>query len=170
MWISAIRLRVKTKDASDAGTDHLVTAEIVRDGVSVRTLRLDYPTEDDLERGAQRNYDYFGPSRLDWINDETPQLPDGVGQDPMPYPPYGIEFSNGLQGHLKVRLRIHGDDMWIKDNVDLYIQEFRQKATSFDTWAWQADTSWHYVATWSADKQMSDDSDEGVEILNLNFT
>ena len=29
-----------------------------------RTLNLDYPSEDDLERGAIRNYDYIGPTRL----------------------------------------------------------------------------------------------------------
>ncbi len=45
----------------------------------------------------------------------------------------------GMNGHLKIRLRIRGDDMWIKDNVDLYVRFIRRIATSFDTLAWKED-------------------------------
>jgi len=72
-----------------------------------------------------------------------------------------------LGGHLILRLRINGDDMWIKDNVDLYVQQIRQKATSFDTLAWIQDTDWHYAATWSRDVPMSTDSSEGFTTWNL---
>ena len=51
MWMGAIRLDVATKDADYAGTDNLVTTNIVRDGTGLLKLRLDYPTENDLERG-----------------------------------------------------------------------------------------------------------------------
>jgi len=123
MWIGSIRLVVETKDSLDAGTDNLVQATVLRNDAELRVLNLDYPTEDDLERGAIRNYDYIGPTKLPRRNDKTPELPPGIGQNPMPYPGYGFEFSNGLNGHLILRLRIRGDDMWIKDNVDLYVKE-----------------------------------------------
>ena len=55
---------MKQKDAPDAGTDSLVQATIVRDGNDLRVLNLDYPTEDDLERGAIRDYNYIGPTNL----------------------------------------------------------------------------------------------------------
>ena len=170
MWIGSIRLIVETKDARDAGTDSLVQATIVRDGADLRVLNLDYPTENDLERGAIRNYDYIGPTRLPRRNDKTPELPPGVGQNPMPYPGYGFEFSNGLSGHLKIRLRINGDDMWIKDNVDLYVRVIRQRATSFDTLAWQEDPDWTYISSWGQDVGMSTDSSEGVTTWTLNLT
>ena len=169
MWIGAIRLIVQTKDAPFAGTDSLVQATIVRDGAELRVLNLDYSTEDDLERGAIRNYDYSGPTKLPRRNDQTPSLPDGVGQNPMPYPGYGFEFSNGLHGHLTIRLRIRGDNMWIKDNVDLYVRFIRQRATSFDTLAWQEDADWSYIATWSLDVAMSTDAGEGHTTWNLNL-
>ena len=86
MWIGSIRFRVTTKNAPDAGTDSLVTARIVRDGAGLKNLALDYPSENDLEAGAVRNYDYIGPTKLQRINDKTPQLPPGVSQNPMPYP------------------------------------------------------------------------------------
>jgi len=162
MWIGAIRLTVQTKDASFAGTDSLVQTGVLRDGVELRVLNLDYPTENDLERGAIRNYDYSGPTKLPRKNDQTPELPSGIGQNPMPYPGYGFEFSNGLNGHLRLRLRINGDDMWIKDNVDLYVKFIRQKATSFDTLAWIDDSDCTYIASWSQDAAMSTDSSEGT--------
>jgi hypothetical protein len=170
MWIGSIRLIAETKDAPFAGTDSLVQATILRDGNELRVLNLDYPTEDDLERGAIRNYDYIGPTKLPRRNDQTPELPPGIGQIPMPYPGYGFEFSHGLNGHLKIRLRIRGDDMWIKDNVDLYVRFIRQVATSFDTLAWQEDPYWTYIASWSQDVAMSTDSSEGTTTWTLNLS
>jgi hypothetical protein len=169
MWIGSIRLMVQTKDAPNAGTDNLVQATVVRDGMELRILNLDYPTEDDLERGAIRNYDYMGPTKLPRRNDQTPELPPGIGQNPMPYPGYGFEYSNGLSHHLKIRLRIRGDDMWVKDNVDLYVRFIRQRATSFDTLAWQEDSDWTYIASWTQDVGMSTDSSEGVTTWTLNL-
>jgi len=170
MWIGAIRLDVRTKDQTFAGTDSLVQAKFIRDGAVLRVLNLDYPAENDHEQGAERNYDYIGATRLPRMNDQTPSLPDGIGQDPMPYPSYGIEFSNGLHGHLKLQLKIGNDDMWIKDNVDLYVLQIRQKATSFDTLDWQEDSDWTYVGTWGQDVAMSTDSGEGTTTWNLNLT
>jgi hypothetical protein len=169
MWIGAIRLTVRTKDAPKAGTDSLVQASFRRDGNELQLLNLDYPTENDLERGAVRDYDYFGPTRLPRHNDQTPELPPGIGQSPMPYPDYGFEFSHGLNGHLQIRLRIRGDDMWIKDQVDLYVQKIQLKATSFDTVAWAQDANWTHVGTWSQDVALSTDSSEGVTEWNLNL-
>jgi hypothetical protein len=161
MWIGAIRLVVGTKDKPYAGTDSLVQASVLRNGSSLRVLNLDYPSENDLERGAIRAYDYSGPTKLPRRNDKTPELPPGIGQIPMPYPGYGCEFSDGLSGHLKLKLQIKGSDMWIKDFVDLYVRFIRQKATSFDTLAWIEDDYWTYVGSWTQDVAMSKDSSEG---------
>lgn len=169
MWIGSIRLVIETAKSQNAGTDSLVQASVLRDGKELRLLNLDYPTEDDLERGAIRNYDYIGPTKLPRRNDKTPELPSGVGQDPMPYPGYGFEFSNGLSGHLTIQLRIRGDDMWVKDNVDLYVRRIHKKATSFDTLTWAEDSDWTYIATWNRDIALSTDNSEGVTILNLNL-
>jgi hypothetical protein len=169
MWIGAIRLVVRTQDTTFAGTDSLVQAAVLRDGSQLRLLNLDYPAEDDLERGAIRAYDYSGPTRLPRSNDQTPELPPGIGQSPMPYPGYGFEFSSGLSGHLKIRLRIRGDDMWIKDNVDLYVRSIRRRATSFDTLAWIEDPDWTYIASWTQDVALSTDSSEGFTTWTLNL-
>lgn len=169
MWIGAIRLIVQTADKRYAGTDDLVQMHVLRDGHELRLLNLDYPTEDDLERGAIRNYDYSGPTKLPRRNDKTPVLPPGIGQIPMPYPGYGFEFSNGLHGHLKLKLQIRGDDLWIKDNVDLYVRFIRQRATSFDTLDWIEDSNWTYIASWTQDVVLSTDGDEGFTTWTLKL-
>src|SRR5206468_4107847 len=102
--------------------------------------------------------------------DKTPALPPGIGQSPMPYPGYGFEFSDGLNGHLTLRLRIRGDDMWIKDDVNLYVRYIRERATSFDTLAWVEDPDWTYIASWTQDVPMSTDSSEGSATWNSRLT
>lgn len=164
MWIGSIRLGVRTADRPNAGTDSLVLVDVLRDGVQLGRLRLDYEYEDDLERGAFRYYAY---SQLPRHNDQTPQLPPGIGQNPMPYPDFGYEFSHGVHGHLTLRLHIYGDDMWIKDNVDLSIKQVRQVATSFDTLAWKQDASWQAEANWSQDVALSTDGSEGVTTWSM---
>jgi hypothetical protein len=169
MWIGSLRLRVRTLDRKHAGTDNLITATLRRDDEEIETLALDYPTENDLERGAVRNYDYFGPSKLPRNNDETPEFPGNVGQNPPPFPSYGIEFSHGIQHHFAMRLEIHGDDMWIGDKVELFVREIRLKSTSFDTFEWQEDTNWTPIAVWDKNIRMSTDSDEGLTLWDLVF-
>jgi hypothetical protein len=88
----------------------------------------------------------------------------------MPYPAHGLEFSDGLAGHLRLGVHIWGDDMWVKDEVDLYVREVRQVATSFDTLAWREDSEWQYVASWPRDVALSADGSEGVGTLNLVLT
>lgn len=167
MWIGAIRLVIETADTEFAGSDSLVQVSVKRDDNTLCVLNLDYPTEDDLEQGALRNYDYIGPTKLPRSNDATPQLPAGIGRIPMPYPGYGLEFSNGLSGHLKLQLRIRDVDMWIKDNVDLYVRFIDERMTNFGTLTWIEDDFWTYIASWTQDVAMSTDSSEGETTWTL---
>ncbi len=157
-------MRVETKDARWAGTDSLVTATIVRDGVELLVRGVDHVGEDDLERGTIRNFDYYN---LPLVNDETELLPEGVGTNVPPHPSFGFEFSNGLSGHLMLRLRISSDDMWIKDKIELYVRDIRWIPAALN---WQEDSSWSYIAYWGQDIEMSTDPDEGYAVLNLILT
>jgi hypothetical protein len=155
MWIGSIRLVVRTGNARDAGTDNLVTATILRDGETLATLALDYPKENDLERGALRNYDYIGPTKLPRRNDKTAERQPGMElKGPMPFPEYGFEYSNGLKGHLQIRLSIGGGDLWIKDAVDLHVRFIRLNGG-----AWQEDADWTLIERWGQDVRMSTQKD-----------
>jgi hypothetical protein len=157
MWIGEIRLVVVTKNVSHAGTDSLVNAVLLRDDNPLVTLRLDRRRVDDLERGSTNDFRFLNLPRL---NDHTPELPPSVLQFPMPYPPSGIEFSNGLPGHLKFRLTIGGDDMWIKDRVDLFINQFQFTSEAQD---WVLDQGWSAIGSWGQDVKMSTDFWEGSD-------
>jgi hypothetical protein len=165
MWIGAIGFQVSTADKRFAGTDSLLTVELLRNGAYIFTGRLDYADQDDHERGDSR---FYGYTFRDLFLDKTPPLPDGIGQIPSPYPAVGMEFSDGILGHLKCRLRIHNDDMWTKDNVDIYVRYIRLVATSFDTLDWQLDATWTYLGAWSQDVNMSTDGGEGPSTWTLN--
>ncbi len=165
MWIGKIGFQVATKDADFAGTDSLLTVEVLRNGSFIFAGKLDYADINDHERGDSR---FYGYSFKQLYFDRTTPLPDGVGQDPMPYPDIGMEFSDGLQGHLKCRLHIHNDDMWIKDEVDIYVKVIRQVATSFDTLAWKEDSGWTSLGAWTQDVRMSTDNSEGPATWMLN--
>jgi hypothetical protein len=166
MWIGSIKLTVSTSNREDAGTDDWVQAVVLRDGAEIVRLSLDYLDEDDLERGSTREYFYPGPS-IPRRNDKTRELGPDVGQSPMPYPEFGLEFSSGLKGHLQIRLEINNTDMWIKDEVELHVKNISQRATSFDTVDWKEDSDWTFVAVWDKEKAMSLDSSEGVSRLRL---
>ncbi|MDQ1923547.1 hypothetical protein [Massilia pseudoviolaceinigra] len=169
MWIGSIGLVAATKNVPNAETDNLVQASIIRNGTEIRVLNLDYAEVDDHERGDSRGYTYSGPTKLPRRNDLTPVLPAGIGTIPMPYPGYGLEFSHGLSGHLQIKLRVNGDDMWIKDNIDLYVKFIRLRAIDFGTLAWLEDTHWTYIASWTQDVALSNDDDEGVPTWTLNL-
>jgi hypothetical protein len=144
---------------------------VIRDGNELRLLNLDYPTEDDLERGAIRNYDYV------WRAHDAPTA---KRQDP------GAAARDWSDSDAVSRLRLRvlqrdewpsdasaaypRDDMWIKDNVDLYIRPIRQRTNNFDTLAWIEDRDWTYIASWTQDVAMSTDSTEGFTTWNLRLT
>lgn len=161
LWIGAIRLVVATENQRNAGTDSVVQAVVMRDETPLVTLNLDYSTENDLERGAVRSYDYVGPTKLPRKNNKTLELAPGIGQTPMPYPGFGLEYTWGLPNHLQILLRIRGDDMWIKDTVSLYVRQLRLRATTFDTVEWILDDNWSFVTDWTQDARLSIDQSEG---------
>jgi hypothetical protein len=176
MWIGDIRLGIGTANKIDAGTDELVVVEVLRDGKRIVALSLDVPIEDDLERGAFRHYEYFG---LPLRNDKTPFDPNAVGipvggettgsTNPS-HPASGLEFSSGLNGHLAFRLRIAGDDMWIKDNVTFAHREMKRLPVGTTSqFVWKTSGGWQDGGNWPADAALSTDSREGTATRKLAF-
>jgi hypothetical protein len=155
MWIGEIRFAVQTKDASYAGTDSMVDAVLLRDEEELVTLGLNRKGVNDLQRGSM---DEFIFRDLPRHNDRTFGLPPSSVQIPMPYPPTGIEFSDGLPGHLKFRLIIEGNDLWIKDKVVISIKQFR---FTFEAQDWVLDQNWSVIGSWGRDAKMSTDFWEG---------
>jgi hypothetical protein len=128
---------------------------------------LDYPHENDLERGAFQSYTYSHlplspdplsadstPLLLPWETDEL--SPDHPGQSPPPRPDYGIEFSDGLFGHLNMSIRIHGSNLWIPEYIDVTGRAIRLQETSLDRFEWREDFDWFNLGAWSVGPMSAD--------------
>jgi hypothetical protein len=165
MWIGSLRLRVRTKARPEAGTDNLVTVGLLRDGNEVAKLRLDHRYQDDLEPGVSQNFTFTGPSSLPRSHDRPP-MNEGTSRKPV-YPPYGIEFSQGCKGHLALQATIHGDDLWIKDSVELFVREIRPSIHADGTVTWVESSEWTPVARWGKDAPISGDKREGTRTWTM---
>jgi hypothetical protein len=168
MWVGAISLFVQTGTSVHAGTDSDVTASVVRDDFAVADLALGVPHFDDLERGSGRFYNFESLARK---NDRTPELPPSQSQSPMPFPESGIEFSDGLEGHLKLVLSIGGRDLWVKDRIDLFIKQSRFGGLGgpANIQDWVVDDEFTFVASWGMNVAMSRDPAEGHETWTMRF-
>jgi hypothetical protein len=167
MWVGSIRVRVRTKAAATASTDSPVIAAIVRDNVAIYAFFLNpelrtfgQPTLE-LMSGTDRNFVQFS---LPKSNDASP------ADASLDQPPYGLEFTNGLSGHCTLKLRIFGNDLWITDEVELFIRELHpvQLSKTINTFTWVEEANWKAVAQWSKDIRISTDTSEGFAIVNLN--
>lgn len=153
-WISEIMFRVQTADAPNAGTNHPLTVDIYRDGEYLFTGELNFGHINDHERGDSRYYNFILP--------EGYLFPD---ESEYTRPTAGIEFSDGIAGNLTCRLQIHGDDKWIKDQVDIYVKEVRPRGPI----GWVDDDSHRLLGNWTQDVTLSTYSDEGYEAWDLLY-
>lgn len=167
MWVSSLRLRVKTKARAGAGTDNVVTVEVLRDGQRVANLKLDHRGQDDLEPGATQDFDYTGPTALPRTPDDPQHRPPGAREGPPP--PHGIEFGRGLKGHIGLRATIHGTDAWTKDDIELHVKEIRQKPDINGRLSWSEDAAWTRVAHWTQDATLTGDSQRGPATWTMAF-
>lgn len=163
-YVHQIGWQIKTSNIRDAGTDSRVTVTILRDGARIIALNLEPGNTTRLDQGESAFYFWrfqgtvFEPGDLvEWI----------AG---MPYPD-GVEFADDVQGHLTCDLRIHGDDMWVKDQIDAYVRyiNYHHIPGTIDAFEWVPDLNWTFVATFPRDIALSTDKKEGVTILHLIY-
>ena len=57
--------------------------------------------------------------------------------------------------------------MWTKDQVDIWLKNIRQLATSFDTLDWIEDQDWTKLGSWTRDVNLSTDTSEGATTWTL---
>lgn len=151
MWIGSIRLDVRTEDEPGAGTDDTVVATLLRDGEEIVDLKLTRPDIDDLEEGSLRRYVY-PHLKFDAAPDDTFPVPVS--------PTYGVQFPDGLKGHLALRLFNSSGDMWVKDEVILFVRRLRSDNDSGGPWV--EDDEWTFVESFSRDVALSAHPVEGT--------
>jgi hypothetical protein len=166
LWVGSIRLRVSTRNQAGAGTDRLVTCTIVRDDEAIVALKLDHPNIDDMEPGKTNYYDFIGPEKIALRPDTLKrQRRDRIESKPT----YGIEFAKGVKGHLSLQFKVHGEDVWVKDAVDLFIREIKPLEDSKGQIHWVEDKVWTHVASWGRDIPLSATNEKAFQALTLKL-
>jgi hypothetical protein len=171
MWVGSIRVRVQTKAASTASTDSPVIAAMMRDNLALYAFFLnpEFRTfaQPDLEitQGTDRNFFQFSLPK----SKDTSASDESVNAVPD-QPPYGLEFAKGLAEHCTLKLRIFGNDLWITDEVELFIRALHlvRLPETPDAFTWVEETNWKSVGLWSKDIRISTDTSEGFAIVNFN--
>jgi hypothetical protein len=151
MWIGSIRLVVPTGAPSEhdprsaapsPGT--VVPVVLLRDGLEVSRLRLDLP-DHGAGSAASRTLDYL---QLDRVSDRTPLLLHDAGGRLLPYPEYGVEYSQGLYGHLRVRLLTDARTAASLEGVTMFVHRLRHRVVGPRQIAWVEDEEWSFLGTW----------------------
>ena len=151
MWIGSIRLVVPAgagnrpaPRAVGVPAAAVVPVALLRDGLEVARLRLDLP-EDGATAFASRTCDYL---RLDRASDRTPLMLHDAGGRLLPYPEYGVEYSQGLFGHLRVRLLTDARTAASLEGVTMFVHRLRHRVVGPRQVAWVEDEDWSFLGTW----------------------
>ncbi len=162
-YVHEVAWDIRTSGARHSGTDSPVTVTLLRDDAPVISLNVEPGNTQRLNRGA---------SELHWW-----RFSGAIFQDPdvvtwiagLGYPD-GVEFANDVNGHLKYRFRIYGDDLWQKERIDCYVRylSFQHVPGTIDSFIWVPDLNWTHVGTFDRDLVLSTDPGEGFRMLTLN--
>jgi hypothetical protein len=157
----AIAWDIKTSGEQFGGTDNRITCEILRDDVKIFTVILEPGNTTRLDRGLVDALTYqFTRPFLAFPTNES--LSQGV---------IGIEFPSGFAGHLKMRLRNTGDDLWIKENINVYgrIGELYRDDEGGALLVFKDGNQWADLGSFTKRKVLSTDPNEGTTTLTLLF-
>ncbi|MCC7373206.1 MAG: hypothetical protein IT581_01020 [Verrucomicrobiales bacterium] len=155
--VTKIDWTIKTASQWWSGTDTPIKIEILRDGSLIKRLNLEPGMTSRLNRSELATY-Y-------WVF----QNPDGIGVSVSGTAvPYTVNFPNGLQGHLKVRLVAKGDDAWEKDWIrsTVYYGDLKHVPGTIDSMVWKEDWESFYFGQ---DVVLSTDASEGYTAWTLNY-
>jgi hypothetical protein len=163
-YVSQLGWHIKTRSEPGSGTDSRVTVIIIRDDDHIIALNVEPGETERLDRGNSIFHSWkftgaiFVPSNyVTWAA--------GLGY------PDAVEFPDDIQGHLKCRFEIHGDDMWRKDEIIGYVRYTRPQHVSgtIDSQIWVDDLNWTHAGNFTQDKNLSTDSSEGFQCLTLIY-
>lgn len=149
--VTRIEWTFRTSQLERSGTDSPVSVEIFRDGQSVVHV-WDEPGETPrLDRGevATRGWTFQDPTGV-------------LGSNTLP--PYTEDFPQGVKGHLRVRLKIWGEDAWRIGRIDSTVISLKFRHTPSVHWVEVRD-----LFVFDGEDVLSTDPSEGFITLDLNY-
>jgi hypothetical protein len=157
MNVRRIEWTFHTSSREFSGTDSPVSVEILRDGTRLAYVWQEPGNTPRLSRGEVATYLW------------TFQNLSGVGVAVSGQAvPYTESFPSGFTGHLKVVLKIWGDDLWRVGTIESSVVEGQMKFIpgTIDSWQW---VETPHAVTFLGEDVLSTDSSEGVVTLTLNY-
>jgi hypothetical protein len=155
--VSRIDWKFFTSTQEGSGTDSEVSLEISRDGNLIVAVDDEPGETARLDRGeiATRFWQFQNPSGI------------GVAVSGVAVP-YTEDFPNGVQGHLTVRIRIHGDDAWRKQRIEsnVWSGELQGVPGTIDSVQW-VETPQLFV--FSQEVVLSTNNGEGFTTWDLRY-
>lgn len=155
--VSRIDWKFFTSTQEGSGTDSEVSLEISRDGNLIVAVDDEPGETARLDRGeiATRFWQFQDPSGI------------GVAVSGVAVP-YTEDFPNGVQGHLTVRIRIHGDDAWRKQRIEsnVWSGELQGVPGTIDSVQW-VETPQLFV--FSQEVVLSTNNGEGFTTWDLRY-
>jgi hypothetical protein len=152
---------IHTSNEPFAGTDNKISCELLRDDVNVFTIVLEPGGTKRLDRGLGDAllYKFGRPFLAAPVNSNLVQ---GV---------VGGEFPNGFGGHLKMRLRNAGDDLWIKNTINVYgrVGELFRDNEGGALLVFNDGNQWVDLGRFDKRHVLSTDPSEGTATLTLLF-
>jgi|GEM_PF-6975350 len=153
MWIGSVRLvvpgagaeEVRAGGAKPRRPPGAVPVVLLRDGLEVARLPLEPAVGPRPADGTGRGYDY---PRLPRVPERSPLLLHGAGGRLTSYPEYGVEYGNGLHGHLRVRLLADEATMAGFEGVTMFARRLRRRVAGPRRIVWVEDEAWTFLGTW----------------------
>lgn len=163
-YIHEIGWHIITSGARFSGTDSQVTVTILRDDSPIIALNMEPGNTPRLHRGESSFYWWRFTGTI-FTDGDTVTWIGG-----LPYPD-GVEIPNDVQGHLKCRFRIFGDDLWRKDEIVGYVRyiTYHHIPGTIDAFEWVPDLNWTQVGVFSRDGVLSTDPSEGFVTWTLIY-
>lgn len=131
IWIYSIALRLAQSTLPDSGTMAKIKARFYRDDVLFYQAELDWGDRGDFLMPGNEHMHImsFGDRR----RDPSAEYPDAAA------PRGGIEFANGVHGHLRVELENPSNDLWRSGLVEVLVRETKQVMLDDGDIVWRTD-------------------------------
>jgi hypothetical protein len=154
-YVHEIGWYIVTSEERASGTDSPVTVTILRDDSPIIALNVEPGNTPRLDRGESAFYSWRFTGTY-FTDDEFVTWIAG-----LPYPD-AVEFPDDVQGHLKCRFRIWGDDLWQKDEIVGYVRyvTYHHIPGTIDSFEWVPDLNWTQVGVFSRDVILSTNDSE----------
>lgn len=161
LMIRGLRWDISTSNDPGAGTDARLACEIFRDGNYLFRVNLEPGETERLDRGTFFSLYYMFTQPFYAL-----PIDQGIAQGVV-----GIEFPQGIAGHLSLKLQIYGDDKWVKDRIEVYARlgELIRDEEGGGLLVYDDKNDWEFIGFFGQKTSLSTNPDEGFTSWRLNF-